>query len=230
MPGRFYTNAVDQETCGHGERNIKEWVSVLLNKFAKHKRRKTASVLTSALIVFTVLFIWSVTAFSATNVAVNQAGGGVSLVPSGPVTVNSVQLALNKQARDLAGVVLPGGSNVSSGQNIYFVLYIDNTTGTPANDIRISDFLNETEFTYIPNSIETTLVPSGSNDAAIWASVWTPLTDVVGAPDDSASITDSGGPAGLDQITVGAETGQVNQVLNIPGNVLQAIRFRVTVN
>jgi len=186
--------------------------------------------LTSALLLIVLVLGWSSAAMTATNVAVQQAGMGVSLIPSGPVTVNSVQLALNKQARDLAGMVLPGGSNVSSGQNIYFVLYIDNTTGTPANDIRISDFLNETEFTYIPNSIETTLVPSGSNDAAIWAGVWTPLTDVVGAPDDSASITDSGGPVGLDQITVGAVTGQVNQTLNIPGNVLQAIRFRVTVN
>lgn len=186
--------------------------------------------LASALLLIVLVLGWSSEAMTATNVAVQQAGVGVSLMPSGPVTVNSVQLALNKQARDLTGVVLPGGSNVTSGQNIYFVLYIDNTTGTPANDIRISDFLNETEFTYIPNSIETTLVPSGSNDAAIWAGVWTPLTDVVGAPDDSASITDSGGPVGLDQITVGAVTGQVNQTLNIPGNVLQAIRFRVTVN
>ena len=202
----------------------------MLSRWLRHRSGSTVNCVTSAVLILTLVLGWSCAAFAATNEAIDPGGGGVSLVPSGPITVNSVQLALNKQARDLAGAVLPGGSNVSSGQNIYFVLYIDNTTGTPASDIRISDFLNETEFTYIPNSIETTLVPSGSNDAAIWAGVWTPLTDVVGTPDDSASITDSGGPAGLDQITVGAETGQVNQTLNIPGNVLQAIRFRVTVN
>jgi hypothetical protein len=185
---------------------------------------------TSAVLILTLVLGWSCAAFAATNEAIDPGGGGLSLVPSGPVTVNSVQLALNKQARDLAGVVLPDGSNVITGQQIYFVLYIDNVTGFQADDIRLSDLLNESEFTYIPNSMETTSVPGGSNDAGIWAGAWTPLTDVVGAPDDRASITDSGGPVGLDQMTVGAETGQVNQVLNIPGNVLQAIRFRVTVN
>lgn len=201
-----------------------------MSRWFRHISGSTVNCVTSAVLILTLVLGWSCTAFAAPNVATDSGGGGVFLVSSGPVTVNGVQLALNKQARDLTGVVLPDGSNVTSGQNIYFVLYIDNVTGYPASDIRLSDLINESEFTYIPNSMETTAVPSGSNDAAIWAGVWTPLTDAVGAPDDIASITDSGGPVGLDQITVGAETGQVNQVLNIPGNVLQAIRFRVTVN
>jgi len=52
----------------------------------------------------------------------------------------------------------------------------------------------------------------------------------VGGPDDSASITDSGGPAGADRLTVGAVAVQANQLLNISGNTLRAVRFRVTVN
>ncbi len=201
----------------------------MLSRWLRHRSGLTLNCLTSAVLILALVLGWSCAAFAATNEAIDPGGGGLSLVPSGPVTVNSVQLALNKQARDLTGVVLPGGSNVTPGQQIYFVLYIDNVTGHQASDIRLNDLLNESEFTYIPNSMEITAVPSGSGDAAIWAGVWTPLTDVVGLPDDSASITDSGGPAGLDKMTVGAETGQVNQTLNIPGNVLQAIRFRVTV-
>jgi len=169
-------------------------------------------------------------AFSATNTVIDPGGGSISLVPSGPVTVNSVQLALVKQARDLSGAVLATGANVTPGQTIYFVLYVDNTTAYPANDIQIIDQLDESAFTYLINSMETAVVPAGSNDAAIWAGAWSSLSDIRGAPDDLASITDSGGPAGLDRLTVGAVAVQANQTLNVSGNTLRAIRFRVTVN
>jgi uncharacterized repeat protein (TIGR01451 family) len=169
-------------------------------------------------------------AFSATNTVIDPGGGTVSLVPSGPVTVNSVQLALVKQARDLSGAVLATGANVTPGQTIYFVLYVDNTTAYPANDIQITDQLDESAFTYLINSMETAVVPAGSNDAAIWAGAWSSLSDLRGAPDDLASITDSGGPAGLDRLTIGAVAVQANQTLNVSGNTLRAVRFRVTVN
>jgi len=148
----------------------------------------------------------------------------------GQITINSVGLALVKQARDLTGTVLPNGSSVTSGRVIYFVLYVDNPTLYPAADVRISDQLNEAEFTYIPGSMETALVPSGAASAVIWSAAWTALTDDLGAPDDIASNIDSGGPAGRDRLTVGAVAGQANRVLNIPAAALQAIRFRVRVN
>lgn len=170
-----------------------------------------------------------VASFSATNTVIDPGGGSTSLIPSGPVTVNSVQLALVKQARDLTGAVLAAGANVTPGQTIYFVLYVDNTTAYPANDIQIIDQLDESAFIYQINSIETTVVPTGSNDAAIWAGIWNSLSDILGAPDDIASITDSGGPTGPDRLMVGAVAGQANQTLNISGNTLRAIRFRVTV-
>ena len=81
----------------------------------------------------------------------------------------------------------------------------------------------------IPGSLETTAVPTGSNDAAIWAGAWTPVTDAVAGPDDTGSITDSVAPAGLDRVTFGAVVGQSNQVLNISGSTLRAVRFRVAV-
>lgn len=168
--------------------------------------------------------------FAATNVATDPGGGSVTLAASAAVTVNSTQLALVKQARDLAGSVIPSGANVTPGQTIYFVLYVDNTTSYTANSIRITDLLNESEFSYVTNSIETAVVASGSNDAAIWAGAWTALTDAVGGPDDIASITDTGGPATADRLTVGDVPAQANQGLSVSGNTLRAIRFRVTVN
>lgn len=193
----------------------------------KYRSAFTASFAAGIMIV--ILLGWPRIAFPASNTA-GPNGGGVSLLPSGPVTVNSAPLALVKQARDLAGTVLATGASVTPGQTIYFVLYVDNTTAVPANDIQITDQLNEAEFTYVVNSIETAVVPTGSNDAAIWAGAWSSLSDLPGAPDDLASITDSGGPAGLDRLTVGAVAVQANQMLDVSGNTLRAIRFRVTVN
>jgi len=146
------------------------------------------------------------------------------------ITINPVGLALVKQAFDPAGTPLPNGSDVTPGKVICFVLSINNPTPYPAADVRLTDLLNETEFSYIPGSIETTIVPAGSANAAIWSGTWTRLSDDPGGPDDIASIIDSGGPPGRDKLTIGAVAGQANRILNIPASSLQAIRFRVRVN
>lgn len=172
---------------------------------------------------------------------VNQATGGIGGLNNGTLangdgtgdaqlSLTDLALQLQKQARDLAGTVLPGGTDVSPGQAIYFVIFVDNTTLFSADDLRITDLIDESQFTYVASSLEETTVPSGSNDATIWAGTWNPLTDDVGAPDDLASAVDTGPPADFDSITIGAVVGQQNQPLNIAGGDLRAFRFRVTVN
>lgn len=146
------------------------------------------------------------------------------------ITLSATDLALVKQSRDLAGTVLPSGSDVLPGQTIYFVLYVDNTTLFPADDLRIDDLIDESQFTYVADSLEETAVATGSDDATIWAATWTSLTDIVGGPDDTGSATDTGGPATADRITVGGVTGQVNQGISVPASTLRAYRFRATVN
>lgn len=190
-----------------------------------------------AIILLWLTGIGPLQAYAATNSVLGGVGGinnGTLLGGDGTgtaqITINAVDLALVKQSRDLAGTVLPDGSTVTPGQTIYFVLYVDNITSYQTGDLRITDLLNETEFTYIPDSLETTLVPTGSSDAAIWGAAWNVLSDAAGGPDDIASITDSGGPAGKDKITIGAVPGQVNQQLYIPASSLRAVRFKVTVN
>jgi uncharacterized repeat protein (TIGR01451 family) len=145
------------------------------------------------------------------------------------LTINTVDLALVKQARDLAGAVFPGGTNVQPGEEIYFVLYVENSALVSATDLRVLDQLDESQFNYVPGTLESAMVPSGANDAQIWAGPWSPLTDVLGAPDDIGSIVDSGGPAGSDRWTIGAEAAQANQVIDVPANSLLACRIRVAV-
>jgi len=191
--------------------------------------------------VWLTVLCWFLIGPAVAHAAVNAATGGIGGIDNGTliggdgtgtarIELISVQLALVKEARDLPGTVLAPNANVAPGQEIYFVLYVDNITDFLAPQFTIEDALNETQFTYVPNSLETTTVASGSNAAARWAGTWTPLTDAVGGPDDTASVLDSGGPAGLDHIAVGEVTGQVNQPLLIPAQTQWAIRFRVTVN
>lgn len=197
------------------------------------KRRKA--------IAWLVMLCWFISGPAGVHAATNSATGGINGINNGTlvggdgtgtaqIEINSVQLALVKEARDLAGTVLPDGATVSPGQDIYFVLYVDNITDFLAYRFTIEDAINENEFTYIPNSLETTTVASGSNAAARWAGVWAPLTDALAGPDDEASVLDTGGPAGLDHVAVGEVIGQVNLPLQIPAQMQWAIRFRVTVN
>ena len=197
-------------------------------------RRYTSGLI--ALAAWVLLGV-SPTAFAVDNAAIGGVGGinnGTLLGGDGTGTARisliPVDLALVKEARDVNGTVLPAGSNVAPGQDLWFVLYVDNPTSLPADDVRITDALDETQFSYVPGTLEQTQVPTGSGTATLWAGTWTPLTDAVGLPDDVASITNTGGPPGLDHVTVGASPPQTNQRMDLPPNVIRAIRFRVKVN
>ena len=181
--------------------------------------------------------------FTATSLyaATNSATGGLNGLNNGTliggdgtgnaqIEINSLQLALVKEARDLGGTVLAPGADVLGGQEIWFVLYIDNPTDVLAYRLTVEDMLDETQFTYIAGSLEQTVVASGADEMARWAGAWTPLTDALGGPDDEASILDTGGPPDADYLTVGDVAGQANQFLQIPANSQWAIRFRVRVN
>jgi len=180
---------------------------------------------------------WSASAFAAVNAVTGGIGGinnGTLLGGDGTgtarITLNVTAPGIVKQARDLGGNVLPDNADVFSGQEIYFLLFVDNESPYAAVDLRIIDQLSEAEFTYIQGTLETAVVPSGSGDAAIWAGPWNALSDTLGAPDDSASFLDTGGQPGRDRLTIGSVPGQANLAVDIPGNSLVAIRFRARVN
>jgi hypothetical protein len=188
--------------------------------------------------VFVSVLLTSATAFAATNFATGGFNGGINNgtliggdgTGTARIEINSVQLALVKEARDLAGTVLADNADVNPGQEIYFVLYVDNITDFAAYHLTIQDAIDETQFTYVADSLETTSVASGANAAARWAGAWTPLTDASGGSDDEASILDTGGPPDLDLLTVGDVPGQANLFLQIPARTQWAIRFRVRVD
>jgi len=192
-------------------------------------------------IAWLLLSCWFLIGPADVYAAVNSATGGIGGNNNGTLTdgdgtgaaqfeLNSVQLELVMEARDIAGNVLADGANVTQNQEIYFVVYVDNNTDFTANGLTITDALNEAQFTFVADSMESTTVVSGSNAAARWAGTWTPLTDGLGAPDDEASAIDTGGPATPDRLTAGEVPSQVNTPLAIPAQTQRAIRFRVRLN
>ena len=199
--------------------------------------RRRLKYLLAGAVVPLFLALWAPSAFPAVN-AVTGGIGGINNGTlrggdgNGParITLNVTGLSLVKQARDLAGNVLPDNADVVPGQEVYFVLFVDNPTSVTAANLRITDQINEAEFTYIQSSAELTVVPTGSDDATIWAGSWSHVSDTPGGPDDGFSVVDTGGVADRDRLTIGAVTGQTNQAVDVPGNSLLAVRFRVRVN
>jgi hypothetical protein len=175
------------------------------------------------------------------HAATNVARGGIGGIDNGTlqggdgtgqaqVVLNVVDLALVKQARGLAGQVLPSNGSVPAGSDVWFVLYVDNMTLVQADSLQLVDALDESAFTYVPGTLAIAMMPAGSTDAATWSAAWSPLTDGAGPPDDTGSFADSGGPAGLDHLTIGAVPGQPNLPAGIPPLTRLAVRFRVRVN
>lgn len=210
----------------------RKFASVLVMRWRNSIRRKLIGLCT---VLVSALFA-SASIYAATNSATGGFGGinnGTLVGGDGTgrarIEINSVQLALVKEARDLAGTVLAANADVNPGQEIYFVLYVDNITDFTAYRLSIQDAIDETQFTYVADSLESTSVASGADAATRWAGAWTPLTDALGGPDDEASILDTGGPAGPDLLTVGDVPGQANLLLQIPARTQWAIRFRVRV-
>jgi hypothetical protein len=210
-----------------------KFASVLCTRWRNSIPRKLITLCT---ILISALFA-SASLYAATNSATGGMGGlnngtfiGGDGTGTAQIEINSVQLALVKEARDLAGTVLAANADVNPGQEIFFVLYIDNITDFVAYRLTIQDAIDETQFTVIADSLETTSVVSGADAATRWAGFWTPLTDALGGPDDEASILDTGGPANPDLLTVGDVPGQANLFLQIPAQTQWAIRFRVRVN
>jgi len=211
----------------------RNFASVLVMRWRNSLWRKLMALCT---VLVSALFA-SASIYAATNSATGGFGGinnGTLVGGDGTgrarIEINSVQLALVKEARDLTGAVLAPNADVNPGQEIYFVLYIDNITDFAAYRLTIQDAIDETQFTYVADSLETTSVVSGADAATRWAGLWTPKTDALAGPDDEASILDTGGPAGPDLLTVGDVPGQANLFLQIPAQTQWAIRFRVRVN
>jgi hypothetical protein len=152
------------------------------------------------------------------------------------VLVSPLTLAIVKQVWEPTGSA-PLGSPVSApaGAPLVFLIYVKNTTTIPVTDIRINDLLDQTGFDYVSGSLVRTLAASPPSDTATDKQIFdatdpgtgTALSDNLDG--DAGSALDTGAPAGVDRITIGAVTGQANGSLTINAHTTFALRFNVKI-
>ncbi len=204
--------------------------------------RRRKRIIAFALTLMLAALAWTLPALAAFNEATDPGGGGISLTDSGQVEVVGTGLQLVKQVWDTSNTCLAsspadagcnGGAtstSVPAGTTLNFLIYVDNSTGLQATDVRIQDAIDEsaTGFTYVDGSLTW-----NNNATATGAAILTIYTDSAanGLLDpvdaDIASSVDTGAPAGRDNITIGAVTGQANAQLNIPGSFVFGLRFQM---
>lgn len=144
-------------------------------------------------------------------------------------------LAIVKQAWDLNGTVPLTSLTAPVGYTIVFLIYVKNTTAGPVTDLRVNDNLDETAFQYESGSLVRTTFVSPPADTATDKQIFdatdpgtgTVLSDALDG--DVSSALDTGPPAGVDRITIGAVTGQANGSLTISAHTTFALRFKVKI-
>lgn len=144
-------------------------------------------------------------------------------------------LTIIKQVWDLNGAAPLASPTAPVGYTMVFLIYVKNTTAGPVTDLRINDSLDQTAFQYVPGSLVRTSVASPPADTATDKQIFdatdpgtgTVLSDALDA--DVSSALDTGPPAGVDRITVGAVTGQANGSLTINAHTTFALRFNVKI-
>lgn len=201
-------------------------------------RYKPQTFLVIFVLVFCCLFL-AAESRAAVNIGMANMGADPTspdndfIVDSPPLAVNSVKLTVIKKAflDDNSGTEVISGSSVVKGFSVKFLIYIDNTTGVQASDVRIVDQLDKAGFTYQAGSLKW-----NSSTTATAATVATIFADTNAgvALSDAISAVDAGSvdltPPSYAQITFGAHSTQANAVVNIPAGKIAAFMFRAKVN
>lgn len=186
-----------------------------------NKARGTALIASAVVTLMCLALPASV--FAADNTATGDIGGvSADLINSLTFTLNSDTLSIVKTAFLAAdSSELSTGTNLPSGTEVHFLLYIDNPTAVAVNDINMSDPL--TGFTYVGSSIRVdNSEATGATAAAIFAAA------ISGTPTDDP--TAPGNVAGISGTTVSAGSATSNDQLDIAASAVWAMVFTVTLD
>lgn len=188
--------------------------------------------------------IFGTQAQAATNQATDPGGGSVSLTGSGNVTVSTTALQLVKQVwvggtcyasqpADAACNSSATSVTVPVNTTVKFMIYVQNDADITLTDVRFQDILDDsaTGFTYQTGTIKS---DASQNAAATAANIYTAVTGGTVQTDgvdtggtNYVSIVDANVEGGgkLENLTVGAVAGQVNETLSVNANTTFAIIF-----
>ena len=162
-------------------------------------------------------------AMAAPNQGTGDIGGiDADLANSNIFSLSSTTLALNKMAFLANGTQLTSGDTLPRGTEVRFVIYVDNTTLFPINDVSMQDVL-DTAFLYIAGSMKVdNTIASLASDAVIYSTVNAVATTLTDAP--GADVASYDGPTTTIDVGDSVEAG--NNQLDIVANRVWAILFR----
>ena len=185
-------------------------------------RWKTCFTVTAMAFIAAALLIPG-SAMAAPNQGTGDIGGiDADLTNSNIFSLSSATMALNKMAFLADGTQLVTGATLPRGTEVRFVIYVDNTTLFPINDVSIQDVLDST-FAYQAGSMKVdNTIASGATEAVIYSTVnavATTLTDAPGGDVASYDIPTRTIDAG-DSVEAG------NNPLDLAANRVWAILFR----
>jgi hypothetical protein len=166
---------------------------------------------------------------AATNQGTGDTGGDASNVnDSNVVTLTTTTLSLVKRAFEADGTPITDGSSLPRGTFVKFLLYINNNTPVPVDDLSIEDVLSAT-FAFqtgtikIDNTVGDCALAActGAEEAAIFASV-----DATAAKTDAIDADAVSYNAGATTIYAGNET-EGNAEIDVAANSVIALLVTV---
>jgi len=162
-------------------------------------------------------------AMAAPNQGTGDIGGiDADLANSNIFSLSSTTLGLTKMAFLADGTQLTTNATLPRGTEVRFVIYTDNTTLFPIDDVSIQDVLDST-FAYQAGSMKVdNTIPSLSTEAVIYSTVNAVATTLTDAP--GADVGSYDGPTRTIDVGNSVEAG--NNQLDLAANRIWAILFR----
>jgi uncharacterized repeat protein (TIGR01451 family) len=158
-------------------------------------------------------------AMAADNQGTGDIGGdSASLNSSNVFSLFTTTMSLNKMAFLANGTQLASGATLPRGTEVRFVIYVDNTTSVPLNDVSIQDVLDPA-FAYQAGSMKVdNSLSSGATQAVIYSTVNAvpgTMTDVI-----------DGDVASAVGVTITAGNSGGNGPVNVAADSVWAFLFR----
>lgn len=202
--------------------------------------------------VLLLTLVWTGPVMAATNQAIDQGSGGVTLSNSGTVTITSSQLTLVKSVFNTSGTCLAssdadatcnsGATSVSvpTGTELVFVIYLSNSTAIAANDIRFQDNIDDAAADYFEFQTNKFAASQGimwatrAATGSTKANIWTALTTGTAATNAFDGSTGANEYCGIDtgvspdQMICGGNTvSPNNDAVNVTADQVFAVKFHV---
>ncbi len=187
----------------------------------KHNLTKMFAFLVGLVLAIGALMVLNPSAALAEdNTATGDYNGGGTALGASTFTLSTATLTLTKTAFLTDGTAITSGNTLAAGTTVQFMIYIDNTTDAPVNDVTLQDVLVPATFAYSADSLQYTTQATGTSAAALRTAILASGAKTDAVDGDVVSYAP-------DTIDIGDGT-VANATLNIPAGTVWGMLFVVT--